>query len=85
MLGQGDGDQEQSKVPYRDLADETDVWWSIDIAADHLEVKRATILRYIREGLKVWPGGLLRRAEVLEVYRRRALNSRATRYKKTSV
>lgn len=66
----------------RDLTDAMDRWWTIDQAAAHLKVKRATVEKYIRDGLTLhFPklGGYLDRDELLADYRGRQGRSRATR------
>ena len=68
----------------RDLTDPMDRWWTIDQAAEHLEVKRATVEKYIREGLPLYfplLGGYVDRDELLADYRGRQERSRATRAK----
>lgn len=59
----------------------TDVneWWTLDQAAEHLDLKRATIERYIREGLPKHFGVFVRREELLAEYRARLERQRATR------
>jgi predicted site-specific integrase-resolvase len=68
----------------RDLADPMDRFWTIDQAAEHLKVKRATVEKYVREGLALhFPrqGGYVDRDELLAEYRGRQQRSRATRAK----
>jgi hypothetical protein len=48
------------------------VWWSVDKAALHLGCPRATILRYIREGLPI-RAGLIHRDELLADFRARKI------------
>jgi len=68
----------------RDLTDPLDRWWTVDQAAAHLKVKRATIEKYIREGLPLhFPkmGGYVDRDVLLAAYRERQQRTRATRAK----
>ena len=68
----------------RDLTDPMDRWWTIDQAAEHLKVTRATVEKYVREGLPLHflqLGGYVDRDELLADYRGRQERSRATRAK----
>lgn len=68
----------------RDVTDPHDRWWTIDEAAEHLKVKRGTIQRYIRDGLKVYfpkRGDYLDRDELLAEVRARNERQKATRGK----
>lgn len=65
----------------RDLRDPTDTWWTIDQAAAHFGVRRATILQWIRDGLPSHgKGKMLRRPEVLSAYQQRAKRQRESRF-----
>lgn len=62
-----------------------DYFWTIDRAAKHLGFTRATIARYIREGLPIYfraLGGRVHRDELLAEVRKRESRQRATRAKK---
>jgi len=65
----------------RDLRDPTDTWWTIDQAAEHFGVRRATILQWVRDGLKTHgKAKLLHRPDVLTAYQERAKRQRETRF-----
>lgn len=66
-----------------DITDPADVWWTIDRAAEHLKITRASVERYIRDGLKV-TFGRVHRDELLAEYRKRQIRQRATRAKSNS-
>lgn len=63
---------------------DTNVWWAVDRAALHLGLRRETIEKYIREGLRLyWRNGwVVHRPELLAEYGRRQASTRATRLKK---
>jgi predicted site-specific integrase-resolvase len=68
----------------RELGDPDDIWWTIDQAAEHLGYKRATIERYIREGLPRYFRKYVKRDELLAEHRRRAQREIATRLRPQS-
>jgi len=57
------------------------VWWSVDKAALHLGCPRATILRYIREGLPI-RAGLIHRDELLADFRNRKMRQQESLMKR---
>ncbi|TIH34951.1 hypothetical protein [Subtercola vilae] len=59
-------------------------FWSIDRAALHTGFARATIERYVREGLPVYVGGFVERDAFLKVYRDKQQSQRLTRLKRGS-
>ena len=55
-------------------------WWTLDKAALHIGVTRATVERYVREGLRIHfreLGGWVDRDEFLAAYRERVMRQRA--------
>lgn len=68
---------------YRSVTDVNE-WWTLDQAAEHLDLKRATVERYIREGLPKYFGTFVKREELLAEYRKRLERQRATRGKPES-
>ena len=58
-----------------------DVWWSVDRAALHLGCPRATILRYVREGLPI-RAGLINRDELLADFRARKMRQQESLMKR---
>lgn len=70
----------------RDLSDPNDTWWTIDQAADHFQITRGAIRRWIREeGVTVYGGRMaarmVRRADILAAFRARRQRQLATRRK----
>jgi hypothetical protein len=69
----------------RDVTDPMDRFWTIDQAATHLDVTRATVEKYVREGLPLhfplMEGGYVDRDELLIAYRGKKKRARATRLK----
>jgi DNA-binding transcriptional MerR regulator len=71
----------------RDLRDPDDRWWTVEQAAEHLEVKVKTIRAYIHDGLTVhFPrqGGYVDRDELLAEVRRRAERKRGNAKKSSA-
>jgi hypothetical protein len=63
----------------RDLNDPRELYWTIDQAADHFGMTRRSMRRYIQDGLPVYLGLFVKRAEVIAEYRRRMQRRHATR------
>ncbi|WP_025158895.1 helix-turn-helix domain-containing protein [Leifsonia aquatica] len=66
----------------RNLADPNDTWWTIDQTADHFDIKRRTVMDWIRAGdLTVYGNTkLIRRTDALAVFRARRKQQRETRF-----
>lgn len=66
----------------RNVLTKGDEWWTIETAAKHAGITRATVEKYIRQGLPVYfreLGGLIKRDEFLQEWRGRRLKQLATR------
>ncbi|WP_120338115.1 hypothetical protein [Cryobacterium soli] len=72
----------------RDVTDPMDRFWTLDQSAQHLNVTRATVEKYVRQGLPLhfplMEGGFVDRDELLAVYRGGKKRARATRLTKSS-